>query len=164
MEIRVTSCPRSHLTKGVGQPSFLSPVSTTRLARSVLSVTPHLKAKTSRGQVCLLKYLSPKPELLKPPTSPNTGDIHLPPAPEASPVAFHGDQSEEERARGGAAPMPLCHLGAPRSSRPAVETREVFSQSSVALHMVEIKGVAGCMVLLYFQALLLIRKQDQRQY
>lgn len=39
-----------------------------------------------------------------------------------------------------------------------------FSQSLVELHMVEIKGVAGCMVLLYFQALLLIRKQDQRQY
>lgn len=39
-----------------------------------------------------------------------------------------------------------------------------FFQSSVELYMVEIKGVAGCIVLLYFQALLLIRKQDQRQY
>lgn len=42
--------------------------------------------------------------------------------------------------------------------------RVFFFQSLVELHMVEIKGVAGCMVLLYFQALLLIRKQDQRQY
>lgn len=49
--------------------------------------------------------------------------------------------------------------------RPAVEAGEgFFFQSLVELHMVEIKGVAGCMVLLYFQALLLIRKQDQRQY
>lgn len=56
--------------------------------------------------------------------------------------------------------------GGPHFSRLAVEAREIFFffQSLVALHMVEIKGVAGCMVLLYFQALLLIRKQDQRQY
>jgi hypothetical protein len=40
----------------------------------------------------------------------------------------------------------------------------LFFPELVELHMVEIKGVAGCMVLLYFQALLLIRKQDQRQY
>ncbi len=36
--------------------------------------------------------------------------------------------------------------------------------SSKELHMARIKGVAGCMVLLYCQPLLLIRKQDQRQY
>lgn len=39
-----------------------------------------------------------------------------------------------------------------------------FLRSAGELHMAEIKGVAGCTVLLYFQALLLIRKQDQRQY
>ncbi len=38
------------------------------------------------------------------------------------------------------------------------------TMSSKELHMARIKGVAGCMVLLYCQPLLLIRKQDQRQY
>lgn len=63
------------------------------------------------------------------------------------------------------------HLGAPSISRPVSGGKGAFffpslspSKSTEALHMVEIKGVAGCMVLLYCQALLLIRKQDQRQY
>ena len=36
--------------------------------------------------------------------------------------------------------------------------------SSKLVHMAQIKGVAGCMLLLYCQPLLLIRKQDHRQY
>lgn len=36
--------------------------------------------------------------------------------------------------------------------------------SSKQVHMARIKGVAGCMLLLYCQPLLLIRKQDHRQY
>lgn len=36
--------------------------------------------------------------------------------------------------------------------------------SSKQVHMAWIKGVAGCMLLLYCQPLLLIRKQDHRQY
>lgn len=61
-------------------------------------------------------------------------------------------------------PTVPCHLGALLLSACCGGRGGFFFQSLVELHMVEIKGVAGCMVLLYFQALLLIRKQDQRQY
>jgi hypothetical protein len=54
--------------------------------------------------------------------------------------------------------------GGPASLGRLRRQERFFFQSLVELHMAEIKGVAGCMVLLYFQALLLIRKQDQRQY
>lgn len=75
----------------------------------------------------------------------------------------HGDQSEDETVHGVRVSMVSSHLGAPAS--PGLWWRHGgFLRSEVELHMAEIKGVAGCTVLLYFQALLLIRKQDQRQY
>lgn len=117
--------------------------------------------------VCSFKYLSPQTTLPKPSTTPNAGTMGLPPAQEANILLLPwGPTRWGADSPWGAVSTVSSHLGAPtflgwlwRQGR-----FFFFFQSLVALHMVEIKGVAGCMVLLYFQALLLIRKQDQRQY
>lgn len=78
---------------------------------------------------------------------------------------FNQDQSGRKIINEVALMSGIWPSGGPSFSRPALEARKkkIF-KSTEELHMVEIKGVAGCMVLLYCQALLLIRKQDQRQY
>lgn len=79
---------------------------------------------------------------------------------------FNQDQSEKKIVNEVAVMSGIWPSGGPSISRPGLKAREIFFffKSTEELHMVEIKGVAGCMVLLYCQALLLIRKQDQRQY
>lgn len=78
---------------------------------------------------------------------------------------FNQDQSEEKIINEVAVMSGIQPSGGPWYFSACIGGKgDFFSKSMEQLHMVEIKGAAGCMVLLYCQALLLIRKQDQRQY
>lgn len=130
---------------------------------SVLPVTPYSKANLT-GSGLFIPVFVPTTELQNHQPHPRLGTqicLHL----KKRLFCFcHGDQSEGETLHGEQESMVSGHLRAPAFLGRLWKQKRFFFQSLVELHMVEIKGVTGCMVLLYFQALLLIRKQDQRQY
>lgn len=132
---------------------------------SVLTARPHSEAD-SAGSVLFTQIFVPQNRATKSTNLPGPGDTHLPAVHEMSPLPLEQGPIGAQDDPQGAGAHGTRPSGGPASLGLLQRQRRAFffSQSLVELHMVEIKGVAGCMVLLYFRALLLIRKQDQRQY